>query len=145
MSRENQLIFEIVHTQVSLVFPIWPPLFAGFITFLLLHEGKPKGEMLLAKIWGMVTKEVAFSLPQEVHSKFFCNLFLVMKVTRELRPVINLKPLNCFLHNPHFEMDTPCSIIKSVSPGDWSLSTDLAGSYFHVPIPVENGHLLLCL
>ena len=57
--------------------------------------------------------------------------------------VINLKPLNRCLHNPHFKMETLRAITKAVSPGDWSVSTDLTNVYFHVPFILEHQHFLL--
>ncbi len=45
------------------------------------HEGNPKRDALMAEIWAMVTKGAVISLPQDPGPGFYCNLFLVMKVT----------------------------------------------------------------
>ena len=53
----------------------------------------------------MVAKGAVIPLPQDLGLGFYCNLFLMTKVMGGYRPVINLKPRNRFLHNPHFKME----------------------------------------
>ena len=43
---------------------------------------------------------------QHCQGEFISNLFLVPKKTVDLRPVINLKPLNKFVVKRHFKMET---------------------------------------
>ncbi len=139
---ENRFVLEVFRAGASLVFPVWSPLSSSCMPFSLPHEGSPKRDALLAEIRAMVAKGAVIPLPQDPGPGFYCNLFLVTKVTGGLRPVINLKPLNRFLHNPHLKMETSWAIIKAVSPGDWSVSIDLTDAYFHVPINLEHQHFL---
>lgn len=66
--------------------------------------------------------------------EFISNIFLVPKKTGDFRPVINLKPLNSFVQEIHFKMESinlACSFIK---PGDFMASLDLKDAYFSIPI-----------
>ena len=72
--------------------------------------------------------------PSERQKGFYCTLFLVAKKAGEMRPVINLRPLNRYLVKKHFKMDTLIKVINLVKPKDWAVSIDLKDAYFHVPI-----------
>ena len=115
---ENWFLLEVIWVGASVVFPVWPLLSSLYIPFSLPHEGNLKRDKLMAKVWAMVAKGAVIPLPRDPGPWFYCNLFLVTKVTGGYQPVINLKPLNRFLHNPHFKMETSQAIIKAVSPGD---------------------------
>ena len=64
------------------------------------------------------------------HSHLFC----IPKKTGDLRPVLNLKPLNKFLPKIHFKMETLKSICHSLKPNDFLTSLDLRDAFLHVPI-----------
>ena len=66
--------------------------------------------------------------------EFISTLFLVPKKSGDLRPVINLKPLNFFVQKIHFKMENIGSAINYVSPGDYMVSLDLKDAYFSVPV-----------
>ena len=136
---KNQFILKVVRVKAALV---WPPVSNGYIPFSLSHEGNLMRKALIAEIWAMVTNEADSFAPG---SSFYYNLFLMMKLGGGCQPVINLKPLNQFLHNLHFKMETSRAIIKAVSPSDWSVSIDLTDLYFHVPIHLEHQHFLCFL
>ena len=51
--------------------------------------------------------------------------FLVPEKTGDLRPVINLKPLNQFVQKNHFKMENIQMPMNSVSLGDYIVSLDL--------------------
>lgn len=65
---------------------------------------------------------------------FYSTLFLVAKKNGEMRPVINLKPLNKYLRKQHFKMDTLTKVLNLVKQGDWAITLDLKDAYFHVGI-----------
>ena len=65
---------------------------------------------------------------------FISNIFLVPKKTGDLRPVINLKPLNQFVQRIHFKMENIQMAMNFVSLGDYMVSLDLKDAYFSVPI-----------
>ena len=50
----------------------------------------------------------AITVAQHSKDEFLSNIFLVPKKTGDLRPVINLKPLNEFVHDIHFKMENIC-------------------------------------
>ena len=83
---------------------------------------------------------------KQTHIGFYSTLFLVKKKTGDLRPVINLKPLNKFLVKRHFKMDTLAKVLNLVQVGDWAISLDLKDAYFHVPIhPDHQKFLRFCI
>ena len=67
--------------------------------------------------------------------EFISTLFLVPKKSGDLRPVINLKPLNFFAQKIHFKMENIGSAINYVSPGHYMVSLlDLKDAYFSFPV-----------
>lgn len=65
---------------------------------------------------------------------FFTRIFTIAKKTGDLRPVLNLRPLNEFLTAPKFKMETLSNVCKMLKPGDWLTSIDLKDAFLHVPI-----------
>jgi hypothetical protein len=65
---------------------------------------------------------------------FYSTLFLVPKKTGDLRPVINLKPLNKYLRKQHFKMDSMKTVLNLNQKGDFAISKDLKDAYMHIPI-----------
>ena len=65
--------------------------------------------------------------------EFISNIFLVPKKTGDLRPVINLKPLNKFVNQIHFNMEN-IHLACSIRPGGFVVSFDLKVAYFSAPI-----------
>lgn len=61
-------------------------------------------------------------------------MFLVSKKTGDLRPVINLKPLNEFVGKIHFKMEGVHLVQDLVKPGDYLATIDLKDAYFSIPI-----------
>lgn len=76
------------------------------------------------------------AITKVAHSKeeFISNIFLVPKKTGDLRPVINLKPLNQFVQKIHFKMENIHMALNFISQGDCMISIDLKDAYFSVPI-----------
>ena len=66
--------------------------------------------------------------------EFISNIFLVPQKTGDMRPVINLKPLNQYIQNIHFKMENIQMNLNLVSPGDFMVSLDLKDAYFNIPI-----------
>ena len=65
---------------------------------------------------------------------FYSRLFLVEKATGGWRPVIDLSPLNRFVRQTQFRMETVASVLSSVRGGDFLASIDLRDAYFQIPI-----------
>ena len=66
--------------------------------------------------------------------QFISNMFLVPKKTGDLRPVINLKPLNEFVAKIHFKMEGIHLVQDLIQPGDYLATIDLKDAYFSIPI-----------
>ena len=70
--------------------------------------------------------------PSRVHEGFYSTLFLVPKKNGEMRPVINLRPLNCYLRKQHFKMEHMSKVLNLVLKGDFAIHLDLKDGYFHL-------------
>ena len=67
-------------------------------------------------------------------NEFLSNIFLVPKKTGDMRPVINLKPLNVFVQKIHFKIENINTALDSIAPGDYLVSIDLKDAYFSILI-----------
>ena len=65
---------------------------------------------------------------------FYSRLFLVEKATGGWRPVIDRSPLNGFIHQTPFTMETAASVLLSVREGSFLASVDLKDAYFQIPV-----------
>ena len=65
---------------------------------------------------------------------FYSTYFLVPKKTGDLRPILNLKPINGQVRVDKFKMETLARVITAIQPGCWMAAIDLKDAYFHVPI-----------
>ena len=78
--------------------------------------------------------------------RFLLHIFLVPKKSGELRPVINLRPLNRYLRKQHFKMDSLSRVINLVQKVDWAIYLDLKDAYMHIPIfPSPKRFLRFCI
>lgn len=66
--------------------------------------------------------------------QFLSNLFTIPKKGGELRPVINLKPLNKFVQYHHFKMEGLNCLLELLSANDFMTTIDLKDAYFTIPI-----------
>ena len=79
--------------------------------------------ILLTEIDQLFGKNAIENVPvKEKNYGFYSTFFLVPKKTGDLRPVINLKPLNKCLQKKHFKMDSLNSVLNLVQKGDWVIS-----------------------
>ena len=76
----------------------------------------------------------AIQIARPRHGELLSNLFLVPKKTGDMRPVVNLKPLNEFVRKIHFKMENIQTALNFIPRGDSMISTDLKDAYFSVPI-----------
>ena len=73
---------------------------------------------------------------------FYSRLFLVEKSSGGWRPVIDLSPLNEFIHQTPFRMETPNSVLLAVRKNDFLASIDLKDAYFQIPVHPSSRKLL---
>ena len=81
----------------------------------------------------VIQKEGAIE-PSSGGAGFYSSVFVVPKHTGGLRPILNLKHFNCFMHIPSFKMSTLKNIWLLIQQGDFAFSIDLQDAYLHVPI-----------
>jgi hypothetical protein len=63
----------------------------------------------------------------------------------DLRPVINLKPLNKYLRKQHFKMNSMKTVLNLIQRGDLEISIDLKDAYLHIPMfPNHKNILQIC-
>lgn len=54
------------------------------------------------------------------------------KKNRDLRPIINLRPLNRYMVKKHFKMDTLIKFLNLVNKNDWAISLYLNDAFLHI-------------
>ena len=80
---------------------------------------------LQQEVNSLLAKQAIERVRQPESLGFYSRVFLVPKKNRKLRPLISLRPLNCCLLFPHFQMDTVTSVTAAIQLGDWATSLDL--------------------
>ena len=79
-------------------------------------------------------------------ANFSSNIFVVLKHTGALWPILNHKQFNCCLYLPYFKMPTITHVQQLIQWGEYTFSIDLQDGYLHIPI-VKHHHcfFMLCL
>ncbi len=76
----------------------------------------------------------------------FYSILLRPKLSREWRPILDLKLLNTLIVNQTFRMESARTIQQATVPNQWACSIDLTDAYFHVPIhPSFRKYLRFCI
>ena len=117
-----------------------PPLSNVPIFFASYQSGSEKGEALDAAVDKMLQKGALEPAPKD--PGYYSLLFLVPKPTLDWRQVIDLSPLNKFIHQTPFKMETCASVLRAIRKDDWMLSLDLKDTYFQVPVHPESRRFL---
>ena len=86
--------------------------------------------------------EMCNKADSQVSSKIVSRLFTVPKKSGGLRPVINLKPLNQFLHLQTFKMEDLPDLKVLLEPNDFMITIDLSDAYMTLPIEEESRNYL---
>ena len=81
-----------------------------------------KSPRLPSEVESMISKG-ALERVQDPGPGFYSHLFLVEKALGGWRPVIDLSPLNEFVRQTPFKMETASSVLLSVREGDFLAST----------------------
>ena len=80
--------------------------------------------------------------PSSGGAGFYSSVFVVPKCTGGLRPILNLKHFNSFMHIPSFKMPTLKTVRQLIQQCDYAFSIDLQDAYLHVPIVKHHHHFL---
>ena len=118
-----------------------PPLATSPARFPTYRPGSQRAHSLLTEIDTMVTKGVLEIIPNP-GPVFYSRLFLVEKASGGWRPVIDLSPLNEFVQQTTFRMETPNSVLLTVRKNDFLASIDLRDAYFQIPVHPSSRKLL---
>ena len=70
--------------------------------------------------------------------QFASNLFIIPKKSGDLRPVINLKPLNEFVQYHHFKMEGLNTLLDLLSDSEFFTTIDIKEAYFTIPIHLDH-------
>ena len=105
---------------------------------------KKQEQCLTEEVASLLSKDAIEPVPvEDIHRGYYCNMFTVPKKdSDDLRPILNLKPLNRGLVVPTFRMETLQQVSSQVQPGDYLVSLDLKDAYLHVPIHPEDRRFL---
>ena len=74
---------------------------------------------------------------------FYSSMCVVPKHTGSLRPILNLKHFNHYMHVPSFKMPTLKHVWQLLQLVDYAFSIDLQDAYLNIPI-VKHHHYFLC-
>lgn len=73
---------------------------------------------------------------------FRSRLFTIVKKTGDLRPVLNLRPLNQYVEPASFKMESTKMVCAMIRKKDFLTSIDLKDAFLHVPIAASHRHFL---
>lgn len=73
---------------------------------------------------------------------FSSRLFCIAKKTGDLRPVLNLRPLNAYIAPRHFKMETLGAITSAIEKNDYLTSLDLQDAFHHILIHPDSRRYL---
>ena len=118
-----------------------PPLAHTKMSFLTYRAGSPQSLALHQEVEKMLSRD-ALEIVLDPGPGFYSHLFLVEKVTRGWRPVIDLSHPNEFVLQTPFQMETVASVLLSVREGDFLAFIDLKDAYIQIPIHQSSRKLL---
>ena len=118
-----------------------PPLTGSPVRFPTYRPGSERARALLKEIDTMMTKGV-LEIVSDPDPGFYSRLILVEKSTGGWRPIIDLSPLNEFMQQTLFRMETPNSVLLTVRKNDFLASIDLKDAYFQIPVHPSSRKLL---
>ena len=97
------------------------------------RDGKECFSVEVGKLLGKgAMRRASFDINQ-----FLSNQFKIPKKGDELRPVINLKPLNHFVEYLHFKMEGLSSLLVLINPNGYMITMDLKdASYRSRSMPI---------
>ena len=95
-------------------------------------------DIMQTELQKLIAKQAVTEVTMQVEGVFHSTLFLVPKKDGGQRPVINLKPLNCFVQTHHFKMEGMHDLKNLLREGDWLVKVDLKDAFFSVLIHLEH-------
>ena len=99
-------------------------------------------KLLAEEIRTLLEKKAVSVVPPPAEGGFISRMFVIPKKGGGLRPIIDLRDLNKFIHWEHFKMEGIHLIKDLLQQGDWLVKIDLKDAYFAVPIKHSDHPLL---
>ncbi len=117
-----------------------PPRFNGVLMSTVREQN---ASILREEIHNLLAKRAVETVPlADRESGFYSRYFLVPKKDGRLRPILDLRPLNCVLSKRSFKIITLRQILSHIRPRDWFISVDLKDAYFHIQVAPRNRRFL---
>ena len=104
-------------------------------------KSRKEFQAIKQEVNSLLSKGAIKQIPKS-QAKFVSRLFTVPKKSGGLRPVINLKPLNQFLHLQTFKMEGLPDLKVLLEPNDFMITIDLSDAYMTLPIEEESRNYL---
>ena len=124
---------DVLRVGYRLPFESPPPLTDTPVRFRSYFNNSSRFRALEAEVQTMLQKG-AVEVVTDRSPGFYSRLFLVEKASGGWRPVIDLSPLNRFVRQTRFKMETARSVLASIRENDFLLTIDLKDAYFQIPI-----------
>lgn len=101
-----------------------------------------QAQLVSGEIGKLLEKGAIQEVRGDTQEGFFSRVFLVPKKDGQVRPVLNLRPLNQFLSHSHFKMEGMHVVRDLLQKNDWMTRIDLKDAYFSVPIHPQHRKFL---
>ena len=126
-------VVDVLRVGYRLPFESRPPLTKMKVRSTAYHPNSSRHRSLVMEVETMLSKG-AVEVVTDRSPGFYSRLFLVEKASGGWRPVIDLSPLNRFVRQTRFRMETVRSVMDSIRRNDFLLKIDLKDAYFQIPI-----------
>jgi hypothetical protein len=103
------------------------------------HMSKEDEQAIDQEIAALIDKH---AIEPAMGDGFRSRLFTIIKKTGDLRPVLNLKPLNQYVEKVSFKMESTKLVCNMLRKNDFLTSIDLKDAFLHVPISPTHRHYL---
>ncbi|KAL0197625.1 hypothetical protein M9458_006165, partial [Cirrhinus mrigala] len=109
-----------------------PPHFNGVVSTFVKPE---RAHLLTQELQTLLDKGAIEFVPlPNRESGYYSRYFLFSKKDGELRPILDLHGLNCYLRTYKFKMLTIKMIVSQIQLGDWFVTIDFKDACFHIEI-----------
>ncbi|XP_060741844.1 uncharacterized protein LOC132856323 [Tachysurus vachellii] len=136
----SQWVLDTVERGYRIQFSSRPPGFQGMLPTIV---GGHQAVFLQEELCSLLEKGAIEHVPlPEQDSGFYSRYFVVPKKDGGLRPILDLRALNCTLRTYKFKMLTLKVIVSQIRSEDWFVTIDLKDAYFHISILPEHRKFL---
>ena len=98
------------------------------------HMSSQEEQQLWVEIHKFLEKGAIAVVATPLRQCFISRMFLIPKKDGTMKPIIDLRELNKFIHWEHSKMEGIHLIEMLLQEGDWMVKLDLKDTYFAVPI-----------